>query len=69
MVSLRKRYSKDQRPDAHPLVFISSAPAQGQDSLSLTWILNIAFILSDVLHSHYDASRSEFLFSILMRIQ
>ena len=48
-ISLRKRYSKGQWL------------AQGQDWLSLTWIINSLF-LSDFLHFHYDVSRSEFLF-------
>jgi len=60
-VSLRKRYSKGQWLEAHPFVSIYSAPAQGQDWLSLTWIIN-SLILSDFLHFHYDVSRSEFLF-------
>ena len=65
-VSLRKRYSKGQWLEAHPFVSIYSAPAQGQDWLSLTWIIN-SLILSDFLHFHYDVSRSEFLFFILPR--
>ena len=59
-------YSKGQWLEAHPFVSIYSAPAQGQDWLSLTWIIN-SLILSDFLHFHYDVSRSEFLFFILPR--
>lgn len=66
MISLRKRYSKGQCLEAHPFVSIYSAPAQSQDWLSLTWIIN-SLILSDFLHFHYDVSRSEFLFFILPR--